>query len=108
MATAKPKINKLLLIRKASIRSTLLERMGVSKFAAEKPIAVSPKTWADENGESHYAYVLTGMSVGELKELEKWISLNLGEEATLHNFPDEKNNVIDALSAVGLRINESV
>lgn len=107
-----PKINKLMLVRKAAVNSTLLDRMGASKFLKGEPVAVSPQTWNDEAGESHYAYSLQGMLIKDLAELDNWIQANEPTGAiSFHELNDEADKPIDieaALARVGLRINEAV
>lgn len=103
------KLYRLLLVRKASARSTLLDRMGASKFLEGEPINVSPRTWPDEAGVSHYGYRLKDISLKELQELEKWIADNDPEAITFHSYDSEANEPLtEALNSVGLRVNEAV
>lgn len=102
------KLNKLLLVRKASARSTLLDRMNVSRFVEGEPLNISPKTWPDEAGISHYGYVLKDISVKELNQLQDWISNNDPEAVTVQDYNVEADNPLEsALAYVGLRINEA-
>lgn len=102
------KLHKLLLVRAASSNSTLLDRIGVSHFLEGDPLSISPRTWADEAGVSHYGYKLKDISLKEVTELEKWIAGNAPEAITLHNMdPEADDPLAQTLDSVGLRINES-
>lgn len=101
-------LNKLLLVRKAAARSTLLDRMGASKFSSGEPVAVSPLTWDIEAGHSHYAYLLKDMTVKDLAELDKWVKENEPEALTFHTIDLEAEApVVAVLEKIGLRINEA-
>jgi hypothetical protein len=101
-------LTKLLLVRKGSVKSTLLSRMGADKFSEGDPIPVSPRTWSDENGLSHYGYLLQKMSNQDIKGIEKWIRENDPDAMRLYDYDTEADNPLEtALGNVGLRVNES-
>lgn len=97
-------INKLLLVRQTDIDSSLTERAGVGAFLKGKPLPVSPLTWREEDGLSHYGFVLEGMKLADLKELEDWIKRNGSEGVTLH---EHEGDVAATLAGVGLRVNDA-
>ena len=97
-------ISKLLLVRQSEIDSTLVERAGCSAFVVGDPLKISPISWGDEDGLSHYGFVLQKMKLDDLKELEKWIAKNGSEGVSLHEFDE---SVDKSIANVGLRINKS-
>lgn len=110
---AKVKLTKLMLVRKAAAKATLLEQMGASKFIqggeSPKVLNVSPISWHEEAGLSHYGFILNqDFSLKDLEALEKWCKENEPTGAiTFHNVDLESADPIkDALAYVGLRINE--
>lgn len=99
-------INKLLLIRTQDIDSSLTERSGAATFVKGEPIPISPKAWNEEAGLSHYGFVLEGMKLKNLKELETWIKDNGSEGVQLHEYSPD-TGVDKALASIGLKINKS-
>lgn len=87
-------IRKLLIIRKAKMRSTLLEEAEIKYVGS--PINVSPSSWREEDGLSHYGYVLE-LKLKEFQRIKAW----LPEYATLLDLPEDPET---ALATVGLRV----
>lgn len=96
-------IQKLLLVRTANSKSTLLDSSGVKSFAGE-PIPVSPLSWNDEAGLSHWGFELKGMKLKDFQALEKWAGTAEGVSIIEHS---EGGDVATTLAGVGLRINKS-
>lgn len=96
-------IKKLLLVRKANSKSTLLEEAGVAAFAKGKPLQVSPLKWREEDGISHFGYVLNDVKLKELTSLNDYIAANEGLTAV--DLID--NNVDKTLENYGLRQNKA-
>lgn len=104
-------INKLFLVRTADIDSSLTDRAGVQAFLKGKPIPISPLTWREEDGLSHWGFILGDIRpLKVLKDLEAWVQRNASNPEspgiTLHDYDPEKG-VEDTLSGLGLRVNEA-
>lgn len=96
-------IQKLLLVRTANSKSDLLDSAKVKSFAGE-PIPVSPLSWNDEAGLSHWGFELKDMKLKDFQALEKWAETADGVTVLSH---EDGSNVAATLAGVGLRINKS-
>jgi hypothetical protein len=97
-------INKLLIVRTANSRSSLIEEAGLAPFLKGQVINISPKDWEDESGLSHYGYVLNGLKLKDLDALTLWVGQADGVTLLPLNLDSD---YVAALQAAGLRINES-
>lgn len=110
--TKKLGLKKLLLIRKKDVRANLLDQSGFAQFSKGKPIPVTPKTWNDEQGISHYGYVLEGLMLKDLEALKKWeLANNTSTVLSYDKVVEEdrksrEQTLEEVLDSVGLRINE--
>lgn len=95
-------IQKLLIVRKANSKSTLLADAKVDTFSVGDPLKISPVAWHEEHGISHFGYVLEQLTLDALEGLADFIDGNEG--LTLL---DHAGDVAATLEKVGLRINES-
>lgn len=90
---------KLLIIRKAKMRSDALATAGLSQFVEGEPLAVSPLAWQPEDGLSHWGFVLGGMKLADLEAVKAFEQANAA--STLLDLPEDPET---SLASVGLRI----
>lgn len=95
-------INKLLLVRKFNASSDFLSRNNLIPFCSQEPLKISPIAWCEEEGITHYGYILQGMKVEDFNRLLELVKTN----DYLCVLPYE-GNPLKSLHSVGLRINES-
>lgn len=95
-------LNRLVLVRKANSRSTLIDESGLKGNMSGDPLNISPLSWDEEDGLSHYGYILNGLKLGDIEDLLKW-AVNK-EGVTVHPI-EEGVSVDETLGSVGLRIN---
>ena len=95
-------ISKLLLIRKANSRSTILDEANAKPFVKGDVLNISPQAWHEEEGVSHYGFVLSGMKLDDLHSLQQWV----GEQTGI-TILDHTDDVTNTLASVGLRVNQA-
>lgn len=96
-------ISKLLLIRKKDIKSDLLDKSGFKGFLKGKPVAVQPQVWGEEDGISHYAFLLEGLKLKDWTALKTWNADPKSVEALILDVPKD-GDVTMALASVDLKI----
>lgn len=95
-------IKKLVLVRIKQSRSDLMDPW--KSQLVGQPLNISPAGWNEEAGLTHYGFVLEGLKLAMVGELEKFAGQN---NLTVLSLGTEKKPVEleEALASVGLRIN---
>lgn len=101
-------VKRLLLIRRKDVKASLINESGFGKFVIMEPIPIQPLAWSENQGLSHYAYLLEGLMLKDLEALSEWEAKHTG--ATLLTFAKKEDKsyqtIEEALAAVGLGIAE--
>jgi hypothetical protein len=75
-------------------------------LAIKKLTNVSPKAWPDEAGVSHHGFVISGLRLSSLQQLTA-LAADSDGVVTVHDLRGTQDeDVVSALAAIGLRINE--
>lgn len=104
-------IKRLLLIRKKDVRANLMEQFGFTKFIKQEPIPVMPLyTWNDTDGLSHYGYILEGLQLEDMQNLEEWEAKHTGATLIAFNMKGKppkqvEETVEEVLFKVSAKIN---
>lgn len=104
-------IRRLLLVRVPKITAEYISDSPAGPFVTGDPLTVSPFAWDDELGLSHYGFLLEGMNLEQLRDIEAWVQRESHPTLLERSKPvDKKNNkeipVEEVLNTVGLCINE--
>ena len=98
-------INKLLLVRTAFVKATLLDGGNLSQLAHGEPIKVIPVNqtagWNEESKPSHYGYVFKDL---KLDARDKLVAFDEKTDGTSLHELDAEANVPAALKSLGLMV----
>ena len=96
--------SKLVLCRVKFCRPDILGEF--AQFAQGEPLAIVPAAWGDEEGLSHYGFVLSGMGLRQVTALKEYCDASPKSSLTCHDLGSGKasRTVEEALQAVGLRL----
>ncbi len=103
-------LTKLLIYRKNKIKSDTISGSDLASFVTGDVLNISPRTWDDAHGLSHYGFVLEGINLKKLEVLTQFEkdhpNCTILDMYVMEDKKPKARSILETLATVGLRINE--